>query len=91
MLGLHFAQTFHLRGVSFQFGLLLVQQIVEFHHFALPVLGLALPLVAFSQRPQLLLLDAHCEVVQAFRQRPHGLVEGDHFRDELHGEGFKVV
>jgi hypothetical protein len=91
LLGLDLGEAVVLDGEALEFGLLLVEEVVELHHLALPVLSLALPLVALPQRAQLLLLDLHCEVVQALRQRRHRLVHRNHLGNELHRQALQVV
>ena len=49
LLGLHLQQTLILYCESFQFCLLFVEEVVELHHLALPILALTLPLVALTQ------------------------------------------
>lgn len=91
LLGLHLHQTFQLHVVPLQFGLLLVQIIVQLHHLSLTVLCLAFPLVPLPESPKLLLLDFDCEFVETFCEGRHVLIERDDFGDELHGETFEVV
>ena len=85
LLCLHLHQTLQLDVVAFQLGLLLVQVVIEFHHLAFTVLGLAFPFVSFAQSSQLLLFNSDSEVVQTFSEGAHILIEGDDFGDELHG------
>ena len=80
LFGLHLVQAFQFDGVSIEFGLFLVKEIVQIHHLLLPILGFAFPFISLTQGPQFFFFDFDCELVKKLCKCVHVFVE----RDDLH-------